>query len=597
MPEDCANPLLLGWIKEWLDQARERNSKGVTVYKKAYDSMKACPLRFTHPAEAQQLHGLGPKLCDRLTDKLKAHCTENGLPMPKVCCAVSKRQLNDSAPLDEDLAPAPKRVRKVKAYVPTLRSGAYALIVALATIGENTSQGLTKANTIELAQPHCDSSFTAPSDPTKFFTAWNSMKTLIGKDLVYEHGRPLRRYMLTEEGWEVAKRIKGTEEGSILNLLVKGPSREESPERPTRKTKTAATSNKRDVAHKQGLIDLDEVSSADEIYQSDARLGQRRQIGEQKHLQADTLPNFSPIVFPPGSCTVNLVLDSREVRTVKDREYISEELQKKGITPITRGLPLGDALWIARPKSTHEQLLARANIGDEGEGSNEVVLDHIIERKRLDDLIFSIKDGRFHEQKFRLRRSGIPNVTYIIEDFSISAERGEKYGEAVSSAIANTQVVNGYFVKQTGKLDDTIRYLAKMTNMLQEMYDKKSLHVIPSAVLHPQTYLPLQTKLRDEQPDQGHYITFSAFSSLCSKSDAMSLRDVFLKMLMCTRGVTGEKALEIQKKWKTPYDFVEAFEKLDGEARERMVSEQLGTLVPRKKVAPVLSAKLAEVWS
>jgi hypothetical protein len=31
MTEECANPLLLGWIKEWLDQARERNSKGVTV--------------------------------------------------------------------------------------------------------------------------------------------------------------------------------------------------------------------------------------------------------------------------------------------------------------------------------------------------------------------------------------------------------------------------------------------------------------------------------------------------------------------------------------------------------------------------------------
>lgn len=46
--------------------------------------MKACPLKFNHPAEAQQLHGLGPKLCDRLTDKLKAHCAENGLPMPEI---------------------------------------------------------------------------------------------------------------------------------------------------------------------------------------------------------------------------------------------------------------------------------------------------------------------------------------------------------------------------------------------------------------------------------------------------------------------------------------------------------------------------------
>lgn len=46
--------------------------------------MKACPLAFEHPSQAQQLSGLGPKLCDRLTEKLKAHCQENGLPMPQV---------------------------------------------------------------------------------------------------------------------------------------------------------------------------------------------------------------------------------------------------------------------------------------------------------------------------------------------------------------------------------------------------------------------------------------------------------------------------------------------------------------------------------
>jgi crossover junction endonuclease MUS81 len=516
--------------------------------------------------------------------------------MPKHRHRGSKRQTVESASIDEDPAPLPKKARKVKAYVPALRSGAYALILALATIDEDAMQGLTKANTIELAQPHCDSSFTAPSDPTKFFTAWNSMKTLLHKDLVYEHGRPLRRYMLTEEGWEVARRIKRIEQGSVLNMLAKETPDDEASTRTRKKTKTAVTSN----TDNQVLIDLDDVSSDEEVDHSEDMPGERHRQAQDTAIQApppNILPHFTPIIFPPGSCSVHLVLDSREVRTVKDREYISEELQKKGITPITRGLPLGDALWIARPKPAHEQLLATSNVDDDGEGSDEIVLDHIIERKRLDDLIFSIKDGRFHEQKFRLRQSGISNVTYVIEDFSISAERGEKYGEAVSSAIANTQVVNGYFVKQTGKLDDTIRYLAKMTNMLQEIYEEKSLHVIPSKVLHPQTYLDLQTKLRAEKPDQGRYVTFSAFSSLCSKSDAMTLRDVFLKMLMCTRGVTGEKALEIQKNWKTPIEFFEALEKTDGKAKERMVSEKLGVLVPRKKVTPVLSAKIAEVWS
>ena len=83
MASTCANPLLLDWIKEIYDLAKERNSKGITTYKKAYESMKACPLTFSHPSEAQQLDGIGPKICDRLTEKLKAHCEANGLPSPK----------------------------------------------------------------------------------------------------------------------------------------------------------------------------------------------------------------------------------------------------------------------------------------------------------------------------------------------------------------------------------------------------------------------------------------------------------------------------------------------------------------------------------
>ena len=83
MASACANPLLLEWIKEWYDLAKEHNTKGVTTYKKAYESMRACPLTFSHPSEAQQLDGIGPKICDRLTEKLKEYCEANGLPAPK----------------------------------------------------------------------------------------------------------------------------------------------------------------------------------------------------------------------------------------------------------------------------------------------------------------------------------------------------------------------------------------------------------------------------------------------------------------------------------------------------------------------------------
>jgi crossover junction endonuclease MUS81 len=568
--------------------------------------MKACPLKFDHPSDAQQLHGIGPKLCDRLADKLRAHCAANGLPMPQLPHRGTKRYSGDE---DNGEVQTVKKARTTKPYVPVLRSGAYALVLALATLGEDNTQGLTKSEAIELAQPHCDTSFTAPSDPTKFFTAWNSMKTLVGKDLVYERGRPLKRYMLTDDGWEVARRMQGIQPGPIPNLP---PNNEAVSARINGRSDIPAggegnfANKPRASATKSASWLLEELPSLSSIADIPWAPSEATFAPTQQHLSIlendedrinTTSSEFAPILIPAGTFTVQLVLDTREVRTKTDRDYISEQLDRNGVKAITRPLPVGDALWIAKLNAGSEHILTSSNIGDEGEGQDEIMLDHIVERKRLDDLIGSIKDGRFHEQKFRLRRSGVKNVTYIIESFSISTENEDKYGDAVSSAIVGTQVVDSYFVKQTAKLDDTIRYLARMTKALQASYENHDLHVIPSKVIQAQTYLPLITQLRSEHPSKGHFITFSAFCALCGKSDMMTLRDVFLKMLMCTRGVTGEKALEIQRRWSTPSDFIRAFEsRKDQKAKETMVSERLGTLIPRKKMAKGLSGKIAEVW-
>ncbi|GAQ04209.1 crossover junction endonuclease mus81 [Aspergillus lentulus] len=593
MSETCANPLLLGWIKEWLDQARERNSKGVTVYKKAYESMKACPLVFQHPSEAQQLNGLGPKLCERLTEKLKAYCEENGLPMPEHPQKASASKRTSDEGVDDQPA---KKPRKAKPYVPSLRSGPYALLLGLATLDENASQGLTKAQLIEKAQPHCDSSFTAPPDPSKFYTAWNSMKTLLQKELVYEYGRPLRRYALTEEGWEVAKRIKKTLPGGDSNTLTfrhqtGSMSIEQGAPSTHVQSNTGASAgprlsdNSNDIVVPEFIRD-DQNNEDIQIQDNDRG---RNPIDEIR---------IEPITLPANSFTIQLVLDTREVRSSKDRDYIANELSKKGITPEVRALELGDAMWVARCND-------HTFLSQYGEECNEVMLDWIVERKRMDDLLGSIKDGRFHEQKFRLRRSGIKNVIYLIEEFAITHDVGSasamKYQEMMASAIASTQVVNGYFVKQTRNLDDTIRYLARMTFLLQKMYcfspPTHTLSLIPSRQLSSaQSYLTALDRLRARDPSVTYSVTFSTFSALTSKSDILSLRDVFLKMLMCTRGVTGEKALEIQKRWSTPREFIEAFEKLDAKGREDMVFERTKTLVGRKKMGKVLSKKIAEIW-
>ncbi|KAJ5434361.1 DNA repair nuclease XPF-type/Helicase [Penicillium cf. griseofulvum] len=581
MSEECANPLLLGWIKEWLDQARERNSKGVTVYKKAYESMKACPLEFQHPSQAQQLNGLGPKLCDRLTDKLKAHCQENGFPMPEPPDKGGKRTSEGSA--DQ---PA-KKPRKAKPYVPTLRSGPYALMLGLGTQDENASQGMTKAHLIEVAQPYCDSSFTAPPDPTKFYTAWNSMKTLIQKDLVYEHGRPLRKYLLSEEGWEVTKRLQKTLPGAAQTATSGSQA-------------TATTESQQEsLAAELDSLQQDDDASAD----------------AQENLSEHDIASIEPIFFPPKSFTIQLVLDTREVRTSTDRDYISGELMKQGITPQVRALEVGDAMWVAK---CHDPTFLTRH----GEEGDEVMLDWIIERKRLDDLIGSIKDGRFHEQKFRLRRSGIKNVIYLIEEFAVThpdstSGSAAQYQEMVASAIASTQVLNQYFIKKTKHLDESIRYLARMTLLLRKMYgveDASSgngsnisrstvppspvfrIGLIPGRRLATDSYLSVLNNLRSQDPSITYGVSFVTFSALTSKSDVLTLRDVYLKMLMCTRGVTGEKALEIQQIWPTPRHLVDAYMALEPKERETMIATRMSEVVGRKKIAKDLSKRIAEVW-
>lgn len=481
-----------------------------------------------------------------------------------------------SEALDEaslDMTPAKKPRKSKKPYVPQLRSGAYALILGLSSIDE--SECVSRQQLVELAQPHCDSSFTATKDTTTFYTAWNSMKTLVDKDLVKETSRPQRRYALTDEGWEVAGKLKKVGKDVLDGgSTIHGRGRTVSPTRDSslglgdsvagefepiigkssRRSRAPLANlsdqhNSRDsnihgqrlggaATDKYGMLlssipsnsvgkDANVVplaskrlSKIDQTVDDDARLAARFQEKENNrpggdkddldfiellssspprasglatqqdpsihvnHHRAattqdlDSLPEissgthnatfvpppFQPIRLQPGAFTVELILDNREIRSREDRGYIEKELISKGIRPTVRALPLGDFFWVAKCTDPHF-------LTGHGEEGTEIALDYIIERKRLDDLISSIKDGRFHEQKFRLRKSGVKNVVYLLEDIAISQETKTKYYDAVQSAIASTQVVNGYFMKRTRGIDDTIRYLTRMTRTLKEMYE------------------------------------------------------------------------------------------------------------------------------
>lgn len=130
--------------------------------------------------------------------------------------------------------------------------------------------------------------------------------------------------------------------------------------------------------------------------------------------------------------------------------------------------------------------------------------------------------------------------------------------------------------------------------MRQQVQD---LNLIPENLVDSRTYQALLTHLSVTSPNKCFYTTYTIFSSLVSKSGALTLRDVFLKMLMCVRGINIEKALEIQKNFRTPKELAEAYEKCVETEKKGLVMKSCSGTVGRKKIGAELSSKISEVWA
>ncbi|EPS37204.1 hypothetical protein H072_9141 [Dactylellina haptotyla CBS 200.50] len=680
----CGNPVLLELLEQWTQDSR--GTERERTYRRAADSMRACPFTFAHPSEAKNLIGIGDKIADRLTKKFIEYKRSRGeTPPPLVPSAKpqpvkgKKRKSGDlddidaeeggtsntngvglvagedreslfdsgepslgrwdrarapkkkkaasknAATLDEgdgedggEQQPAkkPRKPRAPKQYVPRPRTGGYAILLALSELEPGDT--ITKDELVRRAQPYCDTSFTLAGNAGENhkYTGWSGLKTLKEHNLVTQKGRPAL-FCLTEWGWDVAEKMVEVEtELGGVNVVVNA---------------VVAASNGAKKSRAKGKTSTDDDYTADRSLASaieaanafsERRLAQTStNLGDDEDDVLDSLPQqnrhplpprprfrsasaqpvsnappdiktpFTPRYLKAGTFSVHLVLDNREVASKTDRDYIQRSFENVNCTPLTRGMELGDVMWIAKGKLYEN--------GRETTEEVEVSIDYVCERKRLDDLIGSIKDGRFHEQKFRLKKF-VGNTTYIIElpNGKITASTAAM-AEAITTAIYSTQVVNGFFVKLSPKLDDTVRYLARFTRLLATMFEGKDLYVYPDNLVQVRTFSELKSYLLEKEPGRQYFLNYSTLAAMASKSRTSTLRDVYLKMLMCTRGVSAEKALEIQRHFKTPRELLERYEKCGGEAVGKamiMGAVDTSARTDRRKVKGALSAKIWEVW-
>ena len=211
----------------------------------------------------------------------------------------------------------------------------------------------------------------------------------------------------------------------------------------------------------------------------------------------------------------HLYIDNREKkRGANDNKYFLNKLSSLGISCHTANLSLGDFMWIL-------------SYEDEAGVSQNMVYNYIIERKILSDMFSSIQDGRYNQQKYRLKNTGIDNIIYLIEGREEAVAFQQGCHSSIRTVIDDIRVYNKYMVYRSKDVNDTIRYINMMNNKIMSDVQKNiidspadSVHVF---VCNYQMFNDLYKK---EQTDN---IMYSALKSLngCGNKCVQSLMNRF----------------------------------------------------------------------
>ncbi|XP_047735359.1 crossover junction endonuclease MUS81 isoform X3 [Prionailurus viverrinus] len=281
----------------------------------------------------------------------------------------------------------------------------------------------------------------------------------------------------------------------------------------------------------------------------------------------------------PGEYRVLLCVDIGEAKGAGHRQELLLELQRLRVTHTVRKLHVGDFVWVAQETEPGDPVRP-----------GELVLDHIVERKRLDDLNSSIMDGRFHEQKFRLKRCGLGHRIYLVEEHC-SANNLSLPESTLLQAVTNTQVIDGFFVKRTADIKESAAYLALMTRGLQRLYQGHTLRSRPWGTSGDPESRP------GPSPDPlCSLLTFSDFNAGAIKNKAQSVREVFARQLMQVRGVSGEKAAAIVDRYSTPASLLAAYDACATPKEQELLLSTIKCGQLQRNLGPALSRTLSQLY-
>jgi crossover junction endonuclease MUS81 len=133
------------------------------------------------------------------------------------------------------------------------------------------------------------------------------------------------------------------------------------------------------------------------------------------------------------ACFLEIIVDNRETSLFNN--MIDRDLDQYQIKISKKQLEIGDI-----------HIIFNDNI-------------YIYERKTMSDLISSIKDGRYKEQKLRLLASNSDSINYIIEGTDIIASNNSHSQELLTSVYYNSIYRDNIKLFFTKNINDTVTFL------------------------------------------------------------------------------------------------------------------------------------------
>lgn len=542
---DGLNELIKSFLVELKNDAHRKASKMEFVYANALKSLRAHTDKLMRIDDFKKLKYFGDKSCSILQKKLDDYCKKNSIQLPVDSRMESNTDNNSSNDVLVDTndqnqqnsqsqseKQKQKRTQSKRQYVPKFQSSAFAIMIALYKLEQNErNYSVSKIDLIKQAEMVLGEK----NNENQLSSMWTAMKTLAEKQLISVEKSRCNYYSLTDLGRELSAKMYGVMVEK-LNL------------NPNQLIRSTSNDDEEDSLEQEDNEELDDALNAN-------------------------------LVYFPGTYEIVLIIDSREqysgAATEQRKTKLVSDLENMGINCEMRTLPVGDFAWVIKPVDSAS---SSATV------KRELVLDFLIERKKLDDLISSIRDQRWGEQKHRLKRCGIPNIVYLIEGFS-SIKSDHPCYKSINTALANAQLIDGFTVKHTKDFKDTLSYLALMSKYLEKYYKEKTLF---STSKKDKADYPLR---------ENHFLTVNEFSCESQKMSNFTTKEMFVRSLMRFHSATLEKCKAITNVYPTLPELLQAYDECETLKSKEQLLSSITYGIPEKKINNNLSKMICTYFT